>query len=105
VDWNRNDAWGIDELVVQRNVDVSGKITKRREPVTVFFITAFRVPDIPPTSRGTLDHGHGGEVADLWVRGTVAYGDARVGPAGDQLFGDVEDYRVQYEVRRNKRDD
>jgi hypothetical protein len=105
VDWDRSGSWDGNELVIRRDVDVTSRTLDRREPVTLFFVTAFRVPDIPPDSRTTSDHGHGGGVVPLWVRGTVAYADSRPGPAGDQLFGDVEDYRVNYEIRRDRKGD
>ncbi len=33
---------------------------------------------------------------NLWVRGIVSYDDPDVSPDGEQIFGEVEDYRVAY---------
>jgi hypothetical protein len=45
-------------------------------------------------------------MVNLWVRGIVSYDDPDVSPDGEQIFGEVEDYRVAYmQTPRNMKDE
>ena len=103
IDWNRDEMWGKNETVVRRHINIKSwlKFWPFGDPVPVYYLTAFRVPDLEAQMPASWWWGHHGdhdrgEIIGLWARGVVAYDDANVSPDGQQLFGDVEDYNVKY---------
>ena len=100
VDWDQNESWDKDELLVRKNVDIERKFPTDKESVCVYYLTCFRVPDVTKMATASSWWWNRGksEIRHYWVRGSVAYDNTDVSPDGEQLFGEAEDYRVSYKV-------
>lgn len=99
VDWDESEMWDKDELQIRKNLNIAHVFPTDRETVCVYYLTGFRVPNIEDMvgadwwwwwKRWKK------EVRYLWVRGSLVCDDSDVSPDGEQLFGEVEDYRVGY---------
>jgi hypothetical protein len=71
----------------------------------VYYLTCFRVPDV--TQMASSDwwwwKKWNKEIRYFWTRCNMTYDDPDVSPDGEQLFGEVEDYRVSYMVIEKKK--
>jgi hypothetical protein len=103
VDWNSDGQWSKSDKVMTHNLNMHDLMPADEEPVTVFYLTGFRVLDLEAMM---MANGKWWEwkkdYRKLWVRGVMAYDDADVSPDGEQLFGDVEDYWVTYMLMNKK---
>jgi hypothetical protein len=97
VDWDQNEMWEKDEMVIRNNINVGDHMPTTDDAMIFYYLTSFRVPDINDvmSAEKVLVHKNR-EVMHFWVRGSIAYDDPDVSPDGEQLFGEVEDYRVAY---------
>jgi hypothetical protein len=66
------------------------------ETVSIHYLTSFRVPDVDELIHSVKKEDQTRDIYPLWVRGIVSYDDPDVSPDGEQIFGEVEDYRVKY---------
>jgi len=100
VDWDENAMWDKDELMIRKHLNISHKLPTENENITVYYLTGFKVPDITSleATGGTWWRGWEQDIKQLWVRSTLAYDDADASPDGEQLFGEVEDYRIGYKL-------
>jgi len=105
VDWDQDEMWDKGEVVIRKHLNISHCFPTDQEKLCVYYLTAFRVPDV--TQMANSDSGWrkhwNKEIRKFWVRGTLAYDDSDVSPDGEQLFGEIEDYRVSYMVIPKKR--
>jgi len=97
VDWDQNQMWDKDELVLRNHINIAGHMPTDDEAMVFYYLTSFRVPDIKDimSAEKVLVH-KSREIMYFWARGSMAYDDPDVSPDGEQLFGEVEDYRVAY---------
>ncbi len=96
VDWNQDQMWNKNEAMIRRHLDLSEYVPFTDETVHVYYLTAFRVPDLDDWLASLKKGDNVRDVVDLWVRGVLSYDDPDMSPDGEQLFGDVEDYMVKY---------
>jgi hypothetical protein len=99
VDWDENEMWDKRELEIRSHFNIGHCFPTDEESLTIYYLTCFRVPDVTEmaTSQWWWNGGNWKkEIRNYWVRGTLAYDDPDVSPDGEQLFGEVEDYRVSY---------
>jgi hypothetical protein len=103
VDWDQDEAWSKSEKVMTHHLNLHDLMPATEEPMTVYYLTGFWVPDVQAMM---LDNGRWWdwkkEIRQYWVRGVLAYDDPDMSPDGEQLFGEVEDYRVSYMVMNKK---
>ncbi|MDH3217344.1 MAG: GEVED domain-containing protein [Candidatus Krumholzibacteria bacterium] len=107
VDWNQDQLWNKNEVMIRRHINLQEYVPFQDQTVHVYYLTAFRVPDLDAWLSMLKKGDNNRDVLDLWVRGVLAYDDSDMSPDGEQLFGDVEDYRVRYMMTprpRTKRD-
>lgn len=103
VDWNGNEEWAKSEKVMTHHINLRNLVPATDEPVTVYYLTGFRVPDLEAMmSAQTRWWDWKKDYRNLWVRGVLAYDDPDVSPDGEQLFGEVEDFRVTYMLMNKK---
>lgn len=106
VDWNGDKIWSKNEVMVREHINLHSYFPTTEGIVHVHYLTSFRVPDVDgfamDSKGGNEDPpGQGKDKQDkgivrLWTRGIVSYDDPDVSPDGEQIFGEVEDYRVVY---------
>jgi hypothetical protein len=101
VDWNQDQMWSKNELMIQDDINIGDRFPTAEGMVRVYYLTSFRVPDVDGMTSAkkpdTPDQsGNDKGMVYLWVRGIVSYDDPDVSPDGEQIFGEVEDYRVAY---------
>jgi len=101
VDWNQDQMWNKTEKMILEHINLQNYFPTSMDVVHVYYLTSFRVPDVDAmTSSKKPDTpempGNDKGVAYLWTRGIVSYDDPDVSPDGEQLFGEIEDYRVTY---------
>lgn len=94
VDWDQDGQWERNEMVIRRHVNLADAFPAHSASASCFYLTGFRVPELPRKSL----QGQKSEIRPLWVRATITYDYPDASPDGEQLFGDVEDYRVGYRV-------
>jgi hypothetical protein len=95
VDNNEDKTWGKNERIINESFNLKKFFPNRWSFLEVWYLTCFRVP--PITAMG--QQCGGGAVkyeAKLWLRGALSYDDVEVSPAGQFLFGEVEDYQINY---------
>lgn len=104
VDWDENQAWDPGELMIRRHLNMQNMVPDTHDTVRIYYLSAFRVPDINALMQATWGSDNYGVNAlhKLWVRGTLACDDADASPDGEQLFGEVEDYLVSYLSQKEK---
>lgn len=103
VDWDGDGQWAKSEKVMTHHLDLHDLVPAGTEPMRVFYLTGFRLPDLEAMMLANKRWwSWKKEYRKLWVRGVLAYDDPDVSPDGEQLFGDVEDFRVTYMIQ-NKR--
>ena len=99
VDWNQDQMWSKNEKMIQDHINLSGRFPTTEGTLRVYYLTSFRVPDVDAMTSAKTPDGPPGQdkgIVNLWVRGIVSYDDPDVSPDGEQIFGEVEDYRVAY---------
>lgn len=98
-DWDENEMWDKDELEIRSHFNIGDQFPTDQETLTIYYLTCFRIPDISQMSSNASwwkQLGWKKEIKQFWVRGTLACDDPDNSPDGEQLFGEVEDYRVSY---------
>jgi hypothetical protein len=99
VDSNEDKAWGKNERILDESFNLHKFFPNRWSFLEVWYLTCFRVPETPTA----VQQGGGKTIkyeTKLWIRGALSYDDAEVSPAGEFLFGEVEDYQIEYfEIR------
>jgi hypothetical protein len=103
VDWDQGDMWDKDELMLRDHLNISHLLPTEDETLCVYYLTAFRVPDVTQMESSKKWQNPNLDIRFYWVRGTLAYDDPDVSPDGNQLFGEAEDYRVSYLVANTKK--
>jgi hypothetical protein len=100
VDWDENEMWEKDELMIRKHLDIDHRLPTDDETVVVYYLTGFKVPDITNMASSGCSwwKGWNHEIKNFWIRGSLAYDDSDVSPDGNQLFGEVEDYRIGYKL-------
>lgn len=102
VDWDENEAWEKDELEVRNTFNIGHLFPTDRETLCIYYLSSFRIPDVTEMA-ASQSWWRGGrwqkEIKNYWVRCTLACDDPDVSPDGEQVFGEVEDYRVSYMLK------
>jgi hypothetical protein len=97
VDWDQNQMWDKDEIMLRSHINVGEHMPTTDESMVFYYLTSFTVPDINDImSAEKVLVQRSREIMYFWVRGSIAYDDPDVSPDGEQLFGEVEDYRIAY---------
>jgi len=100
VDSNEDKAWGRNERVLNESLNIGTLFPSRWPYFEVWYLTCFLVPNTSPVGQN-CGNGNYKYETKLWVRGALSYDDVEVSPAGQFLFGEVEDYQLNYfEIRR-----
>jgi hypothetical protein len=103
VDWDGDEQWAKSEKVMTHHLNMHDLVPAQSEPMTVYYLTGFRVPDLEAMmSSNARWWNWKKDYRQLWVRGVLAYDDPDVSPDGEQLFGEVEDYRLSYMLMNKK---
>ncbi len=95
VDGNEDKAWGRNERLINENFNIKKCFPTKWSYLEIWYLTCFVIP----RSSSLGEECGGGAVmykTKLWIRGAVSYDDADVSPAGQFLFGEVEDYQINY---------
>lgn len=96
VDWNENKAWEQRERMLVQNLNIQNLVPAAASYLEVQYLTSFRVPTVAPWA-GTGGGGVTKYNAKLWIRCGLTYDDNDAAPMGDALFGEYEDYLVNYQ--------
>jgi hypothetical protein len=100
VDSNEDKAWTKNERIIGESFNLHNLFPNRWSVLEIWYLTCFKVPGTPKA----VQQGGGKTVkyeTKFWVRGAVSYDDPDVSPTGEFLFGEVEDYQINYfEIRR-----
>ena len=104
VDWNQDKKWGKNERMIGLPINIHQYFPTSQDYVEVQYLSYFWVPSDASFYR-TAQGGSSG-VANaskrLWVRCALSYDDPDLSPAGQTLFGEVEDYLVTYYNQKDK---
>lgn len=93
VDWNENKTWEQRERMLVQNVNIQNLLPSVASYLEIQYLTSFRIPSLTTVSgSGTAKYS-----AKLWVRCGLTYDDNDAAPMGDALFGEYEDYLVNYQ--------
>jgi len=94
VDWNENKSWEQRERMIVQNISVRTLLPSSAPYLEVQYLTSFVIPRMAVFTGGS---GATKYTAKLWVRGALTYDDNDAAPMGDLLFGETEDYLVNYQ--------
>lgn len=96
VDWDGDETWSKDEKVVHEHLNLHDVMPTTEGMIRVQYMTKFRVPAVEDMLVNSKKGDNDRNVINLWARGIVSYDDPDVSPDGEQIFGEVEDYRLRY---------
>jgi hypothetical protein len=99
VDWDESEMWDKDELEVRNQFNIGHCFPTDKETLCIYYLSCFRIPDVSTMASAQAwwhKWGWKKEIKHYWVRGSLACDDPDVSPDGEQLFGEIEDYRVSY---------
>jgi hypothetical protein len=97
VDLNENKAWEQRERMIVQSINLQNLLPSMAPYIEVQYLTSFAIPRIAGFMGGS---GATKYSAKLWVRGALTYDDNDAAPMGDMLFGETEDYLVNYQEIR-----
>ena len=98
VDWNENKAWEQRERMIVQNVDVRDLLPSTAPFIEVQYLTSFVIPHL---SQFAGSSAAARSTAKLWIRGALTYDDNDAAPMGDFLFGECEDYLVNFQENQS----
>ncbi len=98
VDWDENKAWDKRERMIVQNVNVQNLLPSSAPFIEIQYLTSFVIPHLPQFVAGS---GTAKYSAKLWVRGALTYDDNDAAPMGDFLFGECEDYLVNFQENQS----
>jgi hypothetical protein len=96
IDWNGDEEWSKSEKMVHEQLNLHEFMPTSEETIRVLYMTKFRVPAVEDMLISEKNANADRDVINLWARGIVSYDDPDVSPDGEQIFGEVEDYRLRY---------
>jgi hypothetical protein len=98
VDWNENKAWEQGERVIVENINVQNLLPSKASYLEIQYLTSFFIPHLPQymSSAGATKYS-----TKLWIRGALTYDDNDAAPMGDFLFGEYEDYLVNFQENQS----
>jgi hypothetical protein len=104
VDWDQDEMWDKGELEIRKDVNIADQFPTDSNSLCIYYLTSFRIPDVTQmaSSNWWWWKKWNKDIRYFWVRGTLACDDPDASPDGEQLFGEVEDYRVSYMVIEKK---
>ena len=94
VDWNQDRTWSKNELALRENINIQEHFPNVGPNMDIMYLTMFRIPETSfweATGEGAEKH-----ETKLWVRGVLSYDDPDCSPDGESLFGEVEDYQINF---------
>ncbi len=94
VDWNENKAWEQRERTIVQSINLQNLLPSTAPYIEVQYLTSFFVPHLPQFA-GSV--GPTKYATKLWIRGALTYDDNDAAPMGDMLFGECEDYLVNFQ--------
>jgi len=94
VDWNQDQMWAKNEKMLNCHINIEEYFPPSSSYLEIWYLTSFR---IPTASQVSMDCGYRpNERIKLWARGVLSYDDPDTSPDGECLFGEVEDYLINY---------
>ncbi|RJR29881.1 MAG: hypothetical protein C4574_02970 [Candidatus Latescibacterota bacterium] len=93
VDWNENKVWEKRERVIEQTLNFADLLPSSAPYIEIQYMTSFVVPRITHFAGG---YGVTKYEAKVWVRGGLTYDDPDASPVGETLFGEYEDYLLNW---------
>jgi hypothetical protein len=98
VDWNENKAWEQTERMIVQNINVQNYLSTPAPFIEIQYLTSFVIPHLPQYAGGS---GATKYSTKLWIRGALTYDDNDAAPMGDFLFGECEDFLVNFQENQS----
>ena len=94
VDFNNDRAWGKNEKMLEEHLNLQEYFPTSSSFIEISYLTMFRIPATAELAytAGTVDKIEG----RVWARGIISYDDPDTSPDGECLFGEVEDYHINW---------
>lgn len=94
VDWNQDRTWSKNELALREHININEHFPNIGPDMEITYLTKFRIPEASIWE----SMGEGAEKYEtkLWVRGVLSYDDPDCSPDGESLFGEAEDYQINF---------
>lgn len=98
VDWNENKTWEQRERIIVQSINLRNLMPSMAPYIEVQYLTSFFIPHLPQFAAmgGTTKYS-----TKLWIRGALTYDDNDAAPQGDLLFGETEDYLVNFQENQS----
>jgi hypothetical protein len=96
VDCNEDKAWGRNERMINDSFNIKKLFPNTWSCLEIYYLSWFFIPRATSFVEVNCGGGVKRYETKLWVRGTLSYDDADVSPAGQALFGEYEDYLINY---------
>jgi hypothetical protein len=94
VDWNQDRTWSKNELALREHINIHEHFPNVGPDMEITYLTMFRIPE----TAFWESRGEGAQKYEtkLWVRGALSYDDPDCSPDGESLFGEAEDYQINF---------
>ena len=98
VDWNENRAFDKGERMIVQSFNIGNLFPTMAPFIEIQYLTTFTVGHLPQYVRtgGTSKY-----ETKLWVRTAVSYDDNDASPAGQALFGEYEDWLLNFQENQS----
>ncbi len=94
VDWNQDRTWSKSELALREHINIHEYFPALGPNMEISYLTMFRIPET--SFWETMGEGAQKYETKLWARGALSYDDPDCSPDGESLFGEVEDYQINF---------
>ncbi len=102
VDWNNDKKWSQNEKMLCENINLQEYFPTFQPDIDVYYLAMFRVPSAAMFE--SLSEGVTKAENKVWARGVISYNDPDTSPDGECLFGECEDYNINYfEILKDKK--
>jgi hypothetical protein len=94
VDWNQDRTWSKNEQTLCDHINVYEQFPHVGPYMEISYLTMFRIPEAAIWE--SMGQGAEKYTAKLWARGVLSYDDPDASPDGESLFGEVEDFQINF---------
>lgn len=94
VDWNQDRTWSKNELALREHLNIHQQFPDIGPNMEITYLTMFRIPETDFWE--SMGEGAEKHETKLWARGALSYDDPDCSPDGESIFGEVEDYQINF---------
>ncbi|MFO7914388.1 MAG: GEVED domain-containing protein [Candidatus Krumholzibacteriales bacterium] len=103
VDWNQDNSWGQNEKMICESINLQDYFPTDEAVLKISYMTMFLVPDAALLYG--MSEGNERLETKVWARGVLSYDDPDTSPDGECIYGEYEDFEINYfEILKKTKD-